>query len=197
MNKKIFSKLTAAVLMALAGMGIASCGSDDDEPEAPAVWSSSYVVKFELSDDVLNTADVTANIVKPDGTFHQEKVTKNTCSWTMTGDKLPDKAGVLLTFVPKDNIDENKVYDIAMSGGITVTSLKDKGVVNHKSYSGDSEISIKGDKLAQYYVGHGIGFAHGVGAKGELVSVDIDSFDFGLNGVWEWIAGFFVESDDK
>lgn len=54
-------------------------------------------------------------------------------------------------------------------------------------------MTIKGDKLTQYYVNRGAGFAHGINADGGLVSVDVDSFDFGLNGLWEWIAGWFVE----
>lgn len=117
-------------------------------------------------------------------------ITKNNMSWTLKGNKLPDKAGVLLTFVPKKNIDENKVYDIGINGNIAVTSLRNDKVVNYKSYGGDTNMTIKGDKLAQYYVGRGVGFAHGITADGGLVSVDVDSFDFGLNGLWEWVAGW-------
>ena len=189
-TKKIFSKLALAMMMAIACTGFTSCGDDNDEPEAPATWGSSYVVTFELSDDVMNTADITAHIAKPDGTFSEEKVTKNKLSWTLTGNKLPDKAGVLLTFVPK----KNKAYDIGINGNIAITSLRNDKVVNYESYGEDSNLTIKGDKLAQYYVGHGAGFAHGINANGELVSVDVDSFDFGLNGLWEWVAGWFTES---
>ncbi len=189
-KKKIFSRLVMAMMMAIACTGFTSCGDDNDEPEAPATWGSSYVVSFELSDDVMNTADITAYIANPDGTFREEKVTKNKPSWTLTGNQLPDKAGVLLTFVPKKNIDESKVYDIAINGGIAVTSLRNEGVVDYKSYSSNSHMTVNGDKLAQYYVGRGAGFASGINEKGEIVSVDVDSFDFGLNGLWEWVAGW-------
>lgn len=195
-KKKIFSKLALAMMMTIACTGFTSCGDDNDEPEAPATWGSSYVVTFELSDDVMNTADITAHIAKPDGTFSEEKVTKAKQSWTLTGNKLPDKAGVLLTFVPKKNIDPDKVYDIGISGNIAVTSLRDDKVVDYKSYGHDSNMTIAGDKLTQYYVGRGVGFAHGINANGELVSVDVDSFDFGLNSLWEWVAGWFVESTE-
>lgn len=194
-KKKIFSRLAVAMMMAIACAGFTSCGDDNDEPEAPATWGSSYVVTFELNDDVMNTADITAYIANPDGTFREEKVTKNNMSWTLKGNKLPDKAGVLLTFVPKKNIDENKVYDIGINGNIAVTSLRNDKVVNYKSYGGDTNMTIKGDKLAQYYVGRGVGFAHGITADGGLASVDVDSFDFGLNGLWEWVAGWFTESE--
>ena len=58
-KKKIFSKLALAMMMATACTGFTSCGDDNDEPEAPATWGSSYVVTFELNDDVINTADIT------------------------------------------------------------------------------------------------------------------------------------------
>lgn len=189
-KKNIFSKLALAMMMVIVCAGFTSCGDDNDEPEAPATWGSSYVITFELSDDVMNTADITAHIANPDGTFREEKVTKTKSTWTLTGNKLPDKAGVLLTFVPKKNIDENKAYDISIYGGITVTSFRNKDVVDYKSDSSRSHMTIMGDKLPQYYVGNGAGFASGINEKGEIVKVDVDSFDFGLNGLWEWVAGW-------
>lgn len=190
-KKKIFSRLVMAMMMAIACTGFTSCGDDNDEPEAPATWGSSYVVTFELGDDVINTADITAHIANPDGTFREEKVTKSKLSWTLTGNKLPDKAGVLLTFVPKKDINPEKVYDITINGNIAVTSLRNDKVVNYNSYGGNTHMTINGDKLAQYYVGRGVGFAYGINAEGGLVSVDVDSFDFGLNsGFWEWVAGW-------
>ena len=140
--KKIFSRLALAMMMAIVCTGFTSCGDDKDEPEAPATWGSSYIVTFELNDDVINTADITAHIANPDGTFREEKVTKSKLSWTLTGNKLPDKAGVLLTFVPKKNIDENKVYNIGINGGITVTSYRNEGVVDFKSDSENSHMRI-------------------------------------------------------
>lgn len=189
-KKKIFSRLALAMMMAIACTGFVSCGDDNDEPKAPATWGSSYVITFELSDDVMNTADITAHIANPDGTFREEKVTKTKSTWTLTGNKLPDKAGVLLTFVPKKNIDENKAYDIGINGGITVTSFRNEEVVDFKSDSENSHMSVKGDKLTEYYVGKGVGFAAGVSENGKIVSVDVESFDFGLNGLWEWVAGW-------
>lgn len=189
-KKKIFSSLVLAMMMAIACTGFTSCGDDNDEPEAPATWGSSYVITFELSDDVMNTADITAHIANPDGTIREEKVTKAKLSWTLTGNKLPDKAGVLLTFVPKNNIDESKVYEIGIKGGITTTGLRNDQVVDFKGNSEDSNLSVKGDKLSQYYVGKGVGFAAGVSENGKIISVDVDSFDFGLNSLWEWVAGW-------
>ncbi len=76
-------------MMATACTGFTSCGDDNDEPEAPATWGSSYVVTFELNDDVINTADITAHIANPDGTFREEKVTKTKMSWTPDWQQAP------------------------------------------------------------------------------------------------------------
>lgn len=189
-KKKILSRLGLAMMTAIACIGFTSCSESNDGPEAPPVLSSSYVVTFELSDDVLNTADITAHIANPDGTFRDAKVTETKQSWTLKGDKLPDKAGILFTFVPKTNIDKSKTYDIAISGGISVTSYKNEGVIDAKGHSGSSGMSIQGDKLEQYYVGRGTGFAYGVSEDGTITRLDVDSFDFGLNGLWEWVAGW-------
>ncbi len=196
-KKRILSRLVPAIMMTIACAGFTSCGDDSDDPESPDTWSTSYEVKFELSDDVMNTADVTAYIADCDGRSREEKVTKAEMSWILTGDKLPDKSGVLLTFLPKKNIDENKTYEIAINGSITVTSYRNREVVSHKSYSGNSNMTIKGDKLAEYYAGRGAGFASGVDENGAIVNVDVDSFDFGLNGLWEWVAGWFKDSSGK
>lgn len=195
---KILSRLGATMMAAIACIGFASCGDDNnepDKPQTPDVWASSYDVKFELSEDLMNTADITAHIANPDGTFSTETVTDSRPEWTLKGNKLPDRAGVLLTFVPKKNIDENKVYNIRIKGGISATSFRNGEVVNFKGHSGNSGISIKGDKVTQYFVGAGTGFAYGVDADGSIVDVSVLDFDFGLNGLWEWVSGWL--SDDK
>lgn len=201
-KRNFFSRLALAMMMTVAFTGFTSCGNDNDdndndEPDAPVTLTSSYIVAFELGDDVMNTADITAHIANPDGTLREEKVTKNKLSWTLTGDKLPDKAAVLLTFVPKKNIDETKVYNISIKGSMSATCLRGTGVVDATSNSNNFTIPIKGDKLAQYYTGSGVGFAYGIGADGKITRLDVDSFDFGLNGLWEWIAGWLKDEEAK
>lgn len=193
-KKTIFSRLTLAAVLAIASTGFIACGDDNDEPEVPATRGSSYVIAFEFNEDVINTADITAHIAKPDGTFSEEKVTKPNVSWTLTGNKLPDKAGVLLTFVPKNDIDPAKVYDISIKGSIAVSSLKNNKVVEYESYGKRSHMTVKGERLPEYYRARGIGFAHGINTNGELVKVDVDTFDFGLNGLWQWVAGWLSDS---
>lgn len=171
----------AFMMTAIVCAGFASCG-DDNEPDSPAVWSSSYEMKFKFSEDVLNTAVITAHIANPDGTFSQETVTTTNPSWELSGNKLPDKAGVLITFVPKSDIDPDKVYDIAIDGGVKVTSYRDNGVIEFKSNSIDSHMPVKGDMLIQYYESAREGFAYGVKENGAIVVLDMDGFDFGLTG---------------
>lgn len=187
-----------AMLLAVASVGVSSCGDDNnDEPEA-VNWSTSYEVKVELSDDVLKLTDVTAHIAYPDGTFRDQLVVEKNSSWTMTGDKVPDKAGVLLTFVPKHDIDVNQVYTISTNGSISATSYMNKGVIDTKSFSIEGEeMELDGDKVEEYFKGNGVGFAYGVNSHGKIVDVDLREFDFGLNGIWEWLAGVLVGGEDK
>lgn len=187
-KNKFLSKLMFATLVMAASLGFTACGGDDDnsgdEPQAPGVWTTIYKVELDLSDDVLKTADVTAHIANPDGTVREEPVTKANHSWTMTGKTLPDKACVLLTFVPKTDIDVTKVYDIRFAGSITAASFKDDKQQSYKTYPHRVSLSLPGDKLSAYYPGKSFALALGVNAKGEIVSASASDFDFGVNFVF-------------
>lgn len=192
---KLYTKLTAAVLMlATAAFALTSCGGDDDdEPEQPKNWSTVYAYSFKLSADVLRTAEVTAHIARPDGTFSTEAVTTLNPSWTLKGTNVPDKAGILLTFVPKKDIDTGATYKIDIFGSVTAESLYGEGVIGYKNYSHGTTMTISGAKLAEYFTGRGVAFAYGTDAQGEMSALPVDSFDFGLNGFWKWLSGFFEE----
>lgn len=128
---------------------------------------------------MLKTADVTAHIAAPDGTVREEPVTKTNPTWTMTGNKLPDKACVLLTFVPKKSIDAGTVFHITFKGTVTAASFKDGKQQNYKTSSRNYSLDIQGDKLSQLYVGKTFGVALGISAQGQVVSVSESDFDFG------------------
>lgn len=193
MKKSFLSKVMVAVALAVTTLAFTACGDDDDEPTVEPKWSTSYVVSFNLGEDVLKTADITAHIARPDGTFAEERVTKTNPSWTLTGNKIPDKAGVLLTFVPKKNIVETDAYEIKIGGSISATSFKDGGAVDSNKYGVNGSMTVKGDRLAEYYTGKGIAFAFGINDQGKVVSVKTDDFDFGLNGLWEWVASLLKD----
>lgn len=146
---------------------------------------------------ILILADDIANIALPDGTFREEKVTQTNPSWNLAGNTLPNKAGVIITFVPKQNIDASKTYSIAIKGSISTSSYKNQVLVESKTSGVKSDMSVAGNNLAQYYVGKGIGLASGVSATGAIEKVNAGDFDFGLNGVWEWLAGVLTGEEDK
>lgn len=184
--RKFISKLMPVALIAAAScLALASCGGDDndndkDEPEAPAVWSTVYEISFEIGDDVFRSADVTAHIAHPDGTFSQEPVTRQDVSWTLKGDKLPDKAGVLLTFAPKDGFDQSRVYDVEYKGSITAAAYRDGKQQSFKTYPREIEISIPGANLADYYAKRSFGFAFSIDSDARITNETVADFDFGL-----------------
>jgi lipoprotein len=186
---KIFSSLMAVALIALS-LSLTACGDDNDEPEVPETWTTSYTISVTFQQDFLDAAEITAHIANPDGTFASEAVVNKNTSWTLTGNKIPDKAGIAFTFVPKSNIDPDRVYNLGTKGTITTKSIKNGEVFMAKSSSvGSENMSVKGDRVSEYLTAKGIAMASGVNAEGEVIKVDTKDFDFGLNGVWEWLAG--------
>lgn len=185
MKKTFFSKVAMAMLMALTALTFSGCGSDEDDPVVvEPQWSTSYRVSFKFSEDVLKTADVTAHIAKPDGTFSEERISTIDPVWVLTGNQIPDKAGVLLTFVPKSSIVETDSYDIKIAGSIVATSFKDGKSVSTSKSGVDVRRAMKGDRLAQYYTDQHVAFALGINDRGSVEDVNIKDFDFGLNVIW-------------
>lgn len=181
-EKKLFSKLISAMLIAISGIVFNACGNNDEPHDSTETkWSTYYEVSFDLSDDVFKAAEVTAHIADPEGTMRAEKVSTSK-TWTLKGYEIPDKAGILLTFVPKKNIPETEIYTFKINSTIKTASYKNNELFDFKYYSIESEISVKGDKVTQYFTDNDIALAYGVNANGTVISVDTDHFDFGLNG---------------
>lgn len=188
-TKNMFYALIATVLSVFS-LSLTSCGDDNDEPDIPDTWETTYTISVTFQQDFLDAADITAHIANPDGTFASEAVVNTTTSWTLTGNKIPDKAGIAFTFAPKSNIDSDRVYNLGTKGTITTKSIKNGEVFMAKSSSvGSDNMSVKGDRVAEYIKARGIAMASGVNAEGEVIKVDTKDFDFGINGVWEWLAG--------
>lgn len=196
LRNNIFNSLMALMLSALS-FGLSACGDDNDEPEVADVWTTAYTVTATFGSEMFEMVDITANIVKPDGGISEENVLQQNYTLKMTGNKIPDKAGVLFTFVPKDNVGPDKVYKVQIERSIMATSYKNGEV--YSSYSPSlvsTTLSIKGSQVAQYFTGKGVAVTAGISADGNATSVNSDEFDFGLNGVWEWLAGVLV-GDNK
>lgn len=201
MEKKLLSKLMLAMLIALSGIAFTACGDDNDEPENPetpeeATWATKYTVSFELSDDVFKAAEVTAHVVEPDGS-RSELTLESSPNLTMEGKKIPDNAAVLLTFVPKKDISETEVYDIQIKGSIRATSYKNGKQFDSQFHAIGGGLTLKGDKVAQYFTGRGVALAYGVDENGKVVTVNTDDIDFGLNNIWKWLAEIIAASDGK
>lgn len=184
MKTKFLSRLIAALFIGLASVGFSACGNDDnndDEPEAPDAWSTAYKFEFEIGDDVFNTADVTAYIASPDGTVSQVPVTDSKVSWTVKGNKIPDKAAVLLTFVPKKSIDVSKAYKMSLKGTVIAESYKNKETFSFKTYPHSYSLDVPGENVSKFWTDKTFGVAMAVDATGNVVSASLSDFDFGFN----------------
>lgn len=184
-----FNSLMIVALIALC-FGLSACSDDNDEPKLPDTWTTAYTVTATFGPEMFEMVDITAHIVNPDGSVSEETVLQQNYILKMTGNKIPDKAGVLFTFVPKDNLDPDRVYKVLIERNIRATSNKNGEVFS--SYSPSivtTTHSIKGNQVAKYFTGKGLASTAGISADGNATSVNSDEFDFGLNGVWEWLAG--------
>lgn len=189
MKERIFSMLMMGMLFAVSILTLTACGDDNNEPPVPDTWSTAYAVNVTFGPDMFEMADITAHIVKPDGTVSEEVVNQEHYTLKMTGNKIPDKAGVLFTFVPKDNVDPDKVYKVSIERSIGATSYKNGEVFSYLSPTAlKMSATIKGSQVAQYFLGKGMAVTAGISADGNATIVDSDEFDFGVNSVWEWLA---------
>ncbi len=117
-------KTLLAVMLATIGLSLSACGegNNNDKSEEPDTWATSYVVSITFKPDFLEVAEITAHIANPDGSFSEEKILTQSTSWSLKGNKIPDKAGVLFTFVPRADIDPYRVYNLGISGTIKCSS---------------------------------------------------------------------------
>lgn len=189
-----FNSLMIVVLIALI-LGLSACSDENDEPKVPDTWTTAYTVTATFGPEMFEMADITAHIVKPDGTVSEEVVLQGNYTLNMTGNKIPDKAGVLFTFVPKDNVDSDRVYKVSMGRSIQAISYKNGEVFSDYTPTlSSASVSLKGSQVAKYFTGKGIAVTAGIAADGKAADVDADEFDFGVNSVWEWLAGVLSDA---
>lgn len=187
MKKSIFSKLMMGLLFVAAGFALTACGDDDNEepvqPEAPATWATSYTVSVTVGPEMFEMVDITAHIAHPDGTVTEEAVVKEQTDWTMTGNSIPDKAGVQLSFVPKSGLDPDRVYHVAVKRSIRATSYKNGEVFSSLLPSlVETSSPLKGSQVEKYFTGRTIAEAAEINAEGHASSLDPKKIDFSVAG---------------
>ncbi|MDE7108366.1 MAG: hypothetical protein K2O49_00140 [Muribaculaceae bacterium] len=190
-----FNSLMMVVLIALI-LGLSACSDENDEPKVPDTWTTAYTVTATFGPEMFEMVDITAHIAKPNGTVSEEVVLQEKYTLKMTGNNIPDKAGVLFTFVPKSNVDPDKVYHVLIDGNIRATSYKNGEVFSSLSPTSiKTSAPIKGSQVEKYFTGKGVAITVGISDDGNVTSVNPDQFDFGVNSVWEWLAGVLSGSD--
>lgn len=190
-----FNSLMIVALIALI-LGLSACSDENDEPKVPDTWTTAYTVTATFGPEMFEMVDITAHIAKPNGTVSEEVVLQQNYTLKLTGNKIPDKAGVLFTFVPKSNVDPDKVYHVLIDGNIRATSYKNGEVFSSLSPTSiKTSAPIKGSQVEKYFTGKGVAITVGISDDGNVTSVNPDQFDFGVNSVWEWLAGVLSGSD--
>ena len=177
--KTIFSKLMPGLLVAATGFAFTACG-DDDEPKVDDKFSTEYIFTAELNADLLKTADVKAYVLSPEGSVTEETVTKAKSTWTLNGNSIPDKAGVLLEFQPKSG-DFSGEYEIEYKVNRTVTCLNNGSVVTTDSKGYTETFSVSAENIRDFWTGTGIILSGEVNASGKASITNGDNLDFGLN----------------
>lgn len=184
MKKKFYTVMLGVFLTAFSGMMFSSCGDDNDEPQTPTQdkWTTSYYVHLKLGDDMLTIADITAHIANPDGTYREEKIDRTEQEWTLAGNGIPDNAGVYVSFTAKADLPADEVYKISVESTISGKSLKNGEVFASKTGFSGASLSIRGDKMEDYFKrARAIVVALGVDKNGNVVDVDKADVNFGVS----------------
>lgn len=190
MKKSNFLMLPVVLMMAVAGMMFTSCGDEGDEPgkkpetpETPenATWTTTYLVHATFGDDMLNISDITAHIANPDGTFREEKIEKKDNEWTLTGDEIPDKAGVYFSFTAKTGLPADEVYRVDVNSTISGRSYRNGEEFSSKSDISSARQPLKGSQLEAYFKKmHTIVVALGTNENGSVIDVEPSDVNFGV-----------------
>lgn len=175
--------MLGVLLSAFSGMVFSGCGDDNDEPQNPteAKWTTSYHVSVKFGDDMLDIADITAHIALPDGTYREEKIDRKECEWTLTGNRIPNKAGVYFSFVAKPGLTAEKIYKISVESAISGKSFKNGKEFMSKSGVSRASQPMRGDKMEDYFKkSRAMVVALGVDENGKVVDVAPADVNFGV-----------------
>lgn len=182
MKKNFFKTIMPILLMAAPAFTFTACGDDDDKDDPKDhddIYTTEYRYEVNFTEDLLQTADVKAYVLSPDGTVSEETITETRNLWVLRGNSIPDKAGVMIEFDSKNNVADGK-YTIGYSTATTVICYDDDEVESFKSSSHSVNYTVSSENIAHFY-GTCLILAGEVNAKGEAAITDGSSLDFGLN----------------
>lgn len=180
MKNRIFAKLMKSMLFAATVFTFTSCGDDDDEPKVEDNFTTEYTFTAEFSADLVKTASVKVYVLSPKGVLSEETITKEKNSWTLKGNSIPDKSGVMFEFDAKSNIPEGN-YKLGYKTTTTVKCLNNGGVFSIKSEDSELHFTVSAEQLPHVY-GTSLIMGGEVNAKGEARVTDGSDINFGLNG---------------
>ncbi|MGM9733189.1 MAG: hypothetical protein ACI3YT_03585 [Prevotella sp.] len=172
MIKKLF-------MMTIAALAFVACG-DDDEPDTPEVSKAVklvYNASLELSQDLVDVADIRVYYIDASGKVASDAVTST--KWTKSVEQpLPCKYGIALSCTQKSGVqvDSETNYAIQIKPSLSVNYYDSKGnSMGFRSLSlGLKASSVPGSSLASYLSRMSLKAAYESNGEDEDTSTTID-----------------------
>ena len=158
MNTTVLKKTIKFVPVVLLGLCFAACGGDEPnnpiEPAPKTVKSVKMVYLFEVSDDMLQVAEIEASWTNPDGTKESAKVTKPKSQLESTYTSFPATANISMKLTPKSPAPaDDKKFELAANCSwyayqVTYTDGTKNSVTSNAHSS--SSMTVLGKDLTKY-----------------------------------------------
>lgn len=158
MNTTVLKKTIKFMPSVLLGLCFAACGGDEpnnpDEPASQTVKSVKMVYLFEVSEDMLQVADIEASWTNPDGTKESTKVTKPKSQLESTYTSFPATASISMKLTPKSPAPaDDKKFELSANCSwyayqVTYTDGTKNSVTSNAHSS--SSMTVLGKDLSKY-----------------------------------------------
>ena len=166
------------LLLPLLAAAFIACSDDDDNNGGnnEGKETASFTYEFKTNQTVLDMADVTIRYMDTDSTQYEEILTDTVWTKTLTADHWDAIAAFQVEWTLKADFEavEGENYEIANAYICSVKALKGEGVFSSKTHNLDGSMTIKGDKLVEFFA-DGIACSHAdrIDAAGKVTDTEI------------------------
>ena len=166
------------LLLPLLAAAFIACSDDDDNNGGnnEGKETASFTYEFKTNQTVLDMADVTIRYMGADSVQHEETLTDTVWTKELTADHWDAIAAFQVEWKLKADFEaeEEKEYEIANAYICSAKALKGEGVFSSKTHNLDGSMTIKGDKLVEFFA-DGIACSHAdrIDAAGNVTDTEI------------------------
>lgn len=195
MRKRVLSHLILTLVVLLTGLAFTACSDDDNNgPVSNDKFTTEYDFEIQFSEDVLKTADIKAYIHKPNGEVYSQELTNAQDKILLSGEAVPDKAGIRFDFTPKSNVADGE-YEIVYTAKAKITVYSDGKIFSEKSDEAEETYTVSAKNLVEFYHTSMV-VAGEVSSDGEPLVTDGFDIDFGINSD-DWDSWFSNSLDTQ